>query len=319
MRRAGYRWELRRNGELKIGLWRKSWQTEKAAPSRKLVFVPGFGDTPMSWLGVLSLQRSALRKNYDEIVLVDFPGFAGFLSHERAFHSMELLKNSLFDVLDSLKPKTVMGHSLGGWLAMLYGVECGESLRPKLQAAGPGSAYSGPENLILADPSGVFADEAASNELRDKFRKALAPDGGFNAIRNHVFAKEPFWVRWFSSHFSGFFQSEEIARFVESFEASHLVDEKRLGHVRAKVWLIWGEQDTLVPPTSIPLFLKKLNQEKALCRAIMIKNAGHSPQLEAPAALAIVLGQILTEASGGRARYHSFPASQRFWKLVEES
>jgi pimeloyl-ACP methyl ester carboxylesterase len=315
MRRAGYRWELRRSGELKIGLWRKKLQS---GSHRRLVLIPGFGDTPMSWIGVLTLLRSPLKKNYDEIILVDFPGFSGFLSHEKAFHSMELLKNTFFDVLDSLAPKTVMGHSLGGWLATLYAVECEEGLRPKTQTAGPGKPYQRPENLILADPSGVFVDEAASNDLRDKFRKALDQEGGFNAIREHVFAREPFWIRWIANHFSDFFRSQEVARFVESFEPSHLIDEVRLEKIQSKVWLIWGEKDTLIPPTSIPLFLKKLNQQGARCRAILIKNAGHSPQLEAPAALAVVLGQVLTEASGGRAKYFNFPVSQHFWKMVEE-
>jgi pimeloyl-ACP methyl ester carboxylesterase len=318
MRRAGYRWELRRSGELKIGLWRKGLRAASGIAQRKLVLTPGFGDTPMSWIGVLTLLMPTLKKHYDEIVLVDFPGFSGFLSHEKAFHSMELLKNTFFDVLDSLAPKTLMGHSLGGWLSTLYAVECEEGLRPKTQSAGPAGTYQRPENLILANPSGVFIDEAATHDLRNKFRKAMNEEGGFNAIREHVFAREPFWIRWVAGHFSGFFHSEEVAKFVESFEPSHLIDETRLEKIKSKVWLIWGEEDTLTPPASIPLFLKKLNQDHARCRAILIKKAGHSPQLEAPAALAMVLGQVLTEASGGRARYFNFPASQRFWKLVEE-
>jgi pimeloyl-ACP methyl ester carboxylesterase len=322
MRRAGYRWELRRSGELKLGLWRKSLRSgataARAKAVRKLVLIPGFGDTPMSWVGVLALLGPSLKKHYDEVVLVDFPGFSGFLAHEKAFHSMELLKNTLFDVLDSLTPQTLMGHSLGGWLATLYAVECEEGLRPKTQTTGHGAGYQRPENLILADPSGVFSDEASSNELRDKFRKALEAEGGFDAIREHVFAREPFWIRWVSGQFAEFFRSQEVARFVESFEESHLINEPRLERLRSKVWLIWGEKDTLVPPTSIPVFLRKLNQEHSLCRAILIKNAGHSPQIETPGALAVVLGQVFTEASGGRARYFNFPASQFFWRVVEE-
>jgi pimeloyl-ACP methyl ester carboxylesterase len=322
MRQAGYRWELRRSGELKIGLWRKSLNSGKSKSdpkkNRKLVLIPGFGDTPMSWMGVLALLRTSVKKNYDEVILVDFPGFSGFLSHEKAFHSMELLKNSLFDILDSLAPKTLMGHSLGGWLATLYAVECEEGSRPKVNPAGLHANFQRPENLILADPSGVFEDEAATQELRDKFGKAVGSHSGFDTIRQHVFAREPFWIRWLAGQFSGFFESQEVARFVESFERAHLIDEARLEKIKSKVWLIWGEKDTLVPPTSIPIFLKKLNQDRALCRAILIKNAGHSPQVEAPLALAAVLSQVLVEASGGRARFYNLPASQLFWKLVEE-
>jgi pimeloyl-ACP methyl ester carboxylesterase len=327
MKRAGYRWELRRNGELKIGFWRKSLRSEKSersarttASSRKLVLVPGFGDTSMSWLAVLAVLKPALRKNYDEIILVDFPGFAGFLSHEKAFHSMDLLQGALFDALDSIAPKTLMGHSLGGWLAALYAAECGEGARPKTKPQGTEVDYAGPDHLILADPSGVFVDEATSAELKEKFKRAIAEDGpGFDAIREHVFAREPFWIRACAHYFSGFFRSEEIARFVDSFDEKHLLSEERLRKIAAKVWLIWGERDTLVPPTSIPLFLKALNVEKTHCKAILLTQSGHSPQIETPGTLALVLSQVLSEASGGKARYYSFPASERFWKLVEEA
>src|SRR5690348_14855807 len=104
MRRAGYRWEIRRGGELKLGLWRKTWRTGASSGSspRRLVLIAGFGDSPLSWMFVLLLLRPAVRRSFDEVVLVDFPGFPGFLSREPACPSMELLKNTLFDVLDSL-------------------------------------------------------------------------------------------------------------------------------------------------------------------------------------------------------------------------
>src|SRR4051812_14911606 len=78
MRRAGYRWEPRRSGELQLGLWRKEWKRASGIKShapKRFVLVPGFGDTPMSWLLILGLLRPILRKNFDEIVMVDFPGY----------------------------------------------------------------------------------------------------------------------------------------------------------------------------------------------------------------------------------------------------
>lgn len=312
MRRAGYTWEERRTGELKIGLWRKSWR--QSSTPRRLVLIPGFGDTPLSWLLVLGFLRNTVRRNFDEIVLFDFPGYAGFLSHERAFHSVELLKNSLFDILDSLRPHALLGHSLGGWLSALYATECAQKQRPKLQPTGPGEPYSGPVQLILVDSSGVFVDENESRELQNKFKAAIA-DGekGFDRIREYAFARAPFWLKMFRPQIARFFTSEEIAQFVDSFEAHHLLTEQSIGEIRAQVWLIWGEKDTLIPPTNLPIWLKKLNGEEKRCRAVLIKNSGHSPQIEAPGTLAIVLSQVFQ----GQNHHLNAPMARRWWKLIE--
>src|SRR5687768_11126224 len=81
---AGYKLELRRNGDLKLGLWRKSFErksvkvegvkTRKKGTPRRLVIIPGFGDSPMSWLPSMALMRPVLRHKYDEIIFFDFPG-----------------------------------------------------------------------------------------------------------------------------------------------------------------------------------------------------------------------------------------------------
>jgi pimeloyl-ACP methyl ester carboxylesterase len=115
LKKAGFRWELRRQGDQKIGLWRKALRERPpgARPAR-LVWIPGFGDTPVSWLSVLGPLMPLLRKRFDEVVLVDFPGYAGFLSREKPFASIDLLIQSLGDVLDSLEPRVVAGQSLGG-------------------------------------------------------------------------------------------------------------------------------------------------------------------------------------------------------------
>src|SRR5437868_6655235 len=102
LRAAGFRWELRRTGDLKIGLWRKSWK-KNGAPKR-LILVPGFGDTPLTWLPIVASLTPLLKRRYDELVIFDFPGFSGFLSNEKFFHSIDLLRDAVGDIFDSLKP-----------------------------------------------------------------------------------------------------------------------------------------------------------------------------------------------------------------------
>src|SRR4051812_45546883 len=71
----GYRLDLRHQGDLKLGLWRKQLRktassagASKSATPRRLVVLPGFGDTPLSWMGVLALLQPVLRRRFDEVV-----------------------------------------------------------------------------------------------------------------------------------------------------------------------------------------------------------------------------------------------------------
>lgn len=307
MKRAGYRWEPRRSGDLKIGIWRKRWRTTTSA--RRFVLIPGFGDTPLSWTFVLPLLSPALRSRYDELILVDFPGFGGFLAGEKAYHSFDLLRDSLFDTLDSLRPTTILGHSLGGAFAALYAAECGEGVRPAKQQSGLKNPYTGPENLILVTPSGVFPSDVERDELSRIFLQAAeAKEKGLETVRPHMFAKEPFWFPIFASEFSHFFASSEIAQFIASFKSPDILSE-RASKINARTWFIWGDKDTLIPPSCMPVWIDKIGPK---AQGILLKNVGHSPQIEATASLAAVLNGILIENEKlSQVLHHSL--SSRFW------
>jgi pimeloyl-ACP methyl ester carboxylesterase len=311
MKQAGYRWEPRRAGDLKIGVWRKRWRTTTSA--RRFVFIPGFGDTPLSWGFVLPLLSPVLRKRYDEIVLVDFPGFGGFLSSEKPYHSVDLMTEALFDTLDSLRPTTILGHSLGGAFAALYAADCGAGLRPTKQQAGLKSPYAGPDTLILVTPSGVFPSDEERDELTRKFTQAVeAKMDGIEKVRPHMFAKEPFWFRFFAGEFSKFFATTEIEQFIASFKTPDILRDKA-SHIRCKVWLIWGDKDTLIPPTCLPAWLEKLDDR---AQGILLKNVGHSPQIEATTTLATILNAILSE-DGKFSQILKYPLASRWWTLYK--
>src|SRR5437016_1196780 len=93
LKTAGFRWEIRRSGDMKLGYWRKSLRVRnsKSPYPKRFVLIPGFGDTPLSWHLVITLLLPVLKRNFDEIVLLDFPGFGGFLSREKSFPSMDFM------------------------------------------------------------------------------------------------------------------------------------------------------------------------------------------------------------------------------------
>jgi pimeloyl-ACP methyl ester carboxylesterase len=317
----GYRFEVRRSGELKIGLWRKTLNSaaQKKHP-RRFVLIPGFGDSPLSWLGVLSLLQPVLKKNYDEIVLLDFPGFQGFLAHERPFHSMDLLVGKLFEVLDSLKPDTLLGHSLGGWLAGRYAVDCGTGERPVMVTAEGQAArsktYTGPRLLVLANPSGVFGDESLKKAWSERMAQVI-DSGGFHLLRPHIFGKEPFWFKYLFPEFCKFSMHEDTLNFMKSVRDDHIIEE--MAHrIRARVWLLWGDSDTLTPTVFFKGWLNRLSPETQ-AQAVLLKGIGHSPHVESPALTALVLSQILT---GEKPALFSFSIPQKLtdrWWAVQVS
>jgi pimeloyl-ACP methyl ester carboxylesterase len=290
--RSGFTWDLRRSGDLKIGMWRKSLRSRfdgKTASPRRFALIPGFGDSPISWLLVSRLMESGLKRaGFDELILLDYPGFSGRLVDEKCFPSMDLLIDATGDVLDWLEPDTILGHSLGGWLSARYAADCGAELRPAVRKR---HGYQGPRNLLLAASAGVYESDEVAITIGEIFVSAFG-EQGFSALRPHLFAREPRWFEWVSKDFTKFATDPGIRQFFESIREEHLLRE-RLGKIRARTWLIWGERDTLVPPGGIPAWIQGLGAAQGTPHAVLIKNVGHSPQVEKPAVIASAISQIL--------------------------
>jgi pimeloyl-ACP methyl ester carboxylesterase len=299
----GYTWETRSSGDTRIGYWRKvlhSKNRKKHYPKR-FVFIPGFGDSPLSWCTTLILLYPVLKLEFDEIVLLEFPGFGGVLTQEKAFPNVDLLLSSTCDTLDSLKPHTLMGHSLGGWISAYYASHCGAKLRPKSNQL----SYGGPEKLILFCPSGIFPDETAKVEFEAIFRRTH--DRGLEALRPYLFSKEPFWFNWILPFIDDFLLRDDIISFLNSFRDEHTLDELA-GKIQCGVWLIWGDQDALVPPSCLPKWQKVLNSLANRNPAILLKNIGHSPQLESATITAALISQLILGQTP-----HAL--GNRWWKL----
>jgi pimeloyl-ACP methyl ester carboxylesterase len=306
--RAGFAWSLRRSGDLKLGMWRKKLHPGsrgKGTSNKRFIMTPGFGDSPVSWLLVVSLITPAIKRaGFDEIVMLDFPGFNGRLAGEKCIPSMDMLVEAVGDLFDWLEPDTILGHSLGGWLTARYAVDCGEGLRPKTKRR---HGYEGPREVVLVASAGVYESEQVRDSVAQIFGELVGP-GGFAALRPHLFAKEPVWFDWVAEGFSKFAADSSIRQFTESVREDHLL-ESRLKQVQARAWLVWGEKDTLVPTGGIPRWLAGLSSAKADPRAVVIRGVGHSPQLEKPAVTAAVISQILL----GRVPHEK---GKRWWQVL---
>lgn len=297
-KKFGYTWELRRFGEHQIGLWRLPLRPKSKSPKhlRRAVFTPGFGDTPLSWLPVLAPLKMLFAREVDELIFVDFPGFGGFLHDKPAFESMKSLRRAYRDVMDSLKPEILMGHSLGGWLAADYTCE----QKPEHQ----------PKKLILIAPSGVVGTEESKESWKQQFEAAF--DKGFSELRPHVFAKEPVWFKLLVFEFAKFIDSPEIKKFIYSVTDEDLV-ENRLHKIRSKTWLVWGKKDTLCPFDWGDEWLRRLTHTYNQPEWAQIKGSGHSPQVEKPAVLITILGHIILDSNLDKR------SMRRWWEIKTRS
>lgn len=292
--KLGIEFEVRHFGESRLGLLR--WPLRKLAAgtrARRLVVAPGFGDTPLSWWSVLAALKPVLRREIDEVVLIDYPGYSGFLHNEAAFDSMSELMRVFGEVLDTLKPSIILGHSLGGWLAADYA-----AARPEIV-----------KKLILVDPGGLVVNEKDRLNYRDLFAGAI--ESGSDHLLPHVFAKAPILLPFFAEEFFHFLKSDESRAFVQSFGDEHLLNDK-VAKIQAETVILWGERDTLTPVKWIHQWLERLPADRPKS-GILINGSGHSPQIEKPGILIALLTQIFLGRSPRDLAW--FP----FWKVVPPS
>ncbi len=300
LKSLGFGMEFRHRGELKLGLWRKKW-SEKDKVGR-LMLVPGLGDSPLTFFGVLMPLLPLIRQKYSELVVVDFPGFGGFLAHEKAFHSMDLLMGIMQDTFVELKPHTIIAHSLGGWVTGSF-----------LQKGGIRKIK--PQKTILISPAGFFPDDDDFTAMAFRFRDAFEFD--FDEFKKHIFAKEPVWFPMIEKEFKQFFSKEEVKEFLVSIQRKHFLND-RLGKFEDEAWVIWGEKDELIKSKHIHDWLGALTsqfgQKNEQVHGLLLPNAGHLPHVERPIVTTVILGQILLN----KTKFLEKTSSQleRFWNPV---
>jgi pimeloyl-ACP methyl ester carboxylesterase len=288
---SGFQWEILRYGESQLGYWKKSLdhQTTTNSYPKRFVLLPGFGDTPLSWWITLLKLESFLKKHFEEILIFDFPGFSGFLSKEKSFESIDHMILVISDVLDTLKPHTILGHSLGGWLAAIYATDCGNATRPRSPCP-----YQGPKSIILISPSGVFSNDTVWEDWQKLFRSVM--DSGFQQIRSHFFFKEPLWFPVVTPYFRTMFHREDILNFMKSFREDHRIDAN-IHKIQSNVFLVWGKQDAIIPVSCASSWMEKLDPKLHHPeRMLILENIGHNPQIEAPFVTSAILKQVLANA-----------------------
>lgn len=205
----------------------------------------------------------ALAKHF-EIILPTHPGFYGS-PRPPQITSVDDLAYLYLDLIDdfALSNLTVMGFSMGGWLALELATKSCARL----------------ERLLLVDAVGVKFTDRETRQFPDIF--AMDQD----AVASLMFHDPARMARDFAA-----LPEDELTAFVTNREAlvqyawePYLHNPKLLGRlhrVTVPVECIWGESDGLASQE----YGRALTAALPDARFHLIREAGHAPQLEQPQA-----------------------------------
>ncbi len=277
---AGFLFEELNQGEATFHLIRKTWREPSSGQTiRRLVFVPGFGDTPGSWLPLFTLSQKELSESFDELLVIDFPGYMGFLSHHPMVTSMRILLSTVKTVCEANPPTVLMGHSLGGWLAAKVAQELGRTLDHLLLIA--------PSGLIPGEERKIFGDFIVKNQ-------ELTVSELLELV---VFDPKKF-APILSREFGDFYAKPGIKDFVGSVEENQFIDPKLPIRSR-RITALWGDHDRFVPTHWLRHWVENYGE---FLDAYILNDTGHIPQMEHPYVTSRVILHALLEKGGMEGR-----------------
>jgi pimeloyl-ACP methyl ester carboxylesterase len=255
------------------------------AKGEAVLFIHGLGSSSIAWRDI----PEALSGHFHSIAL-DLVGFGLSDKPEEADHyTIEGFSRFIMDFLETIGSKeketskvTLVGHSLGGFIAAQTAAQLGEKIG----------------KLVLADSSGLL--EGPTPLLNDYYAAAmeLAPIKGYEKIKRvleEMYASPsrllPLAVDLFEYVIEkqGARLAFELA--FKNSTATQIKPEvfKVIQDIRSLV--LWGEKDNLIPIRYCDMFMEKLPGAK--CE--IIPDAGHAPFVEKTALFYQKLFTFLTQ------------------------
>jgi pimeloyl-ACP methyl ester carboxylesterase len=247
-------------GYLETPHGRLRWAARGRKSAPPLLVIHGLGDTLGGW----AQAAPALAARY-RVHLLDLPGHG--LSDAPPDDRFSTLLAAVACYARRLRRPVLLGHSLGGWLAVRLAQD------PTIDAAG----------LLLANPAGMLPAQARW----EPFLRLVLPDDQTDpaAARRYLeaaFHAPPPLLKLFPGEVLRAMGAPAIAGFLRGLEGPDFLRAEELRALRLPVRLIWGESDRLLPAGTLDFFRQNLPAH----RFVPLAGAGHLPHLEAPLRLA---------------------------------
>jgi len=276
LRGAGFRMQTL-DGSPPVRLWRR--RLRKVAQPRIWAMIPGFGDSPMSWLPLVSLWI-ARGAPCDELVLVELPGGFG-AKYDALIPTADELLERLAVTLAEIGPEVLIGQSMGGYLAAWLAVHRPPESMKRL-------VVMCPSGLVLQDrPEGAWTQvlEGVPEGKIDPFLERAVGDMAKNPI-----LRRP--VGWFARELGAYLGRSDVHDFLRSFRPGHEMDG-RIQKIRVPTLLIWGENDRLVPFFLFAHWKEAFEQNGLPNQFVTVPGAGHGVHVEQPRVVARVIREFV--------------------------
>jgi pimeloyl-ACP methyl ester carboxylesterase len=243
----------------------------EAGSGPNVIFLHGMVGTATDW----ALTLGPVSKKYHVYALdqIGFGRSAKPLIEYKIGTFVDFLQE--FMRVKHIPKSTVVGNSLGGWIALDFAATHRELV----------------DRLVLVDASGLDATvhrnvpvdmNPSSLEGMRKvwellfYNKGLATDSLVRSSWDHRLQDG---------------DSYTIQRLVAALVAGTQFEDSRVGSVRARTLLIWGRNDVLVPVEVGERFQKTISGSKL----VLIDHCGHVPQIEKPSEFNKALTDFLAE------------------------
>ena len=247
----------------------------EAGSGPPIVFLHGLGADARAWRLVLPALASR-----HHVYAVDFLGF-GQSDKPQIDYRVSTLSAFVGGFLDAAKiPRaTLVGHSLGGWVAARFASEH------------PGRI----DRLVLVDSAGYREDQdrLARQMLSQMDPASAAAAEQFVASIRAMTPQQRQTVRGLAVAYFSRRLSRPDGYALASLVESLLTDDEFLGpelkQIAAPTLVIWGRNDTVMPLRAAEAFASDI----AGAKKVVLDGCGHRPELDCPRAFTAALRDFL--------------------------
>src|SRR6266516_3994789 len=226
-----------------------------------IVLIHGLGSSAETWAALIPL----LSKEY----LVYAPDLPGFGRTPLAPEGTNIRTHVLYleRFLDALGyPRvTLVGNSLGGWIATRFAVEHPERV----------------ERLYLLNSAGLRRENMRSPYVEDR----IAANSSLEQMLGYSLPVPTFVLDALVLNS----QTPAYAGFIRGYDPREELDTV-LAHVQVPTTIIWGERDNLLPLICAHDFHKSIVNSEL----VLLPRVGHMPQIQAPVKVAQIIMQNMS-------------------------
>jgi pimeloyl-ACP methyl ester carboxylesterase len=259
----------------RVGFWASPagplrFAVRGAADAPPLLLLHGLGDSIAGWAQV----AGPLARRY-QVHLLDLPGHG--LSARPPDWRLRTLVSAVAHYASGLREPLLVGHSLGGWIAL------------RLALSGLGDL----RGVTLINPAGALL----AREEWAPFRQLVSARDrkGVSRYLELAFHRAPIALKLFPGEVVKAMWAEASQGILDAVAEEDFLTAAELAPLTVPLRLIWGERDRLLPKGTLDFFRRALPGAEIT----LLEKAGHLPHIEAPRALARALLEVRYSTNGG--------------------